>query len=324
VHYDHSAHYSVSADGTLLYVLATILQPRNLVWVDRYGEIDHLPMDRRAYLQPNISPKGDYIAAIVDSKSGADLWTYSVENGTSTRLTFDESREASPVWSPDGKYIYYSSNRIDDLFQVATDGSGVTRQLTDSPHYQFGYSTTPNGQQLLFDSRDGNFVSGAYLAMTPLSEEATPNILLQTKFNETEPAISPDGNWLAYTSDRSGQTEIYISPFPNINQSAWRLSIDGGRYPRWNPSGQELFYWGPADLMSVEIQTVPELKAGRARTLFGHQSFVFYDLRNFDVDPTGERFLMVRKPSEDEFPSNRIVIVQNWLNDVDGELLVTQ
>jgi serine/threonine-protein kinase len=317
VHYDHSAHYSISADGTLLYVLATNLQPRYLVWLDRYGKMDNLALDQRAYNQPRISPNGDYIAVVVDSKNGADLWIFSLEHGSSTRLTFDESREASPVWSPDGKYIYYSSNRIDDLFRVTTDGSGVIEQLTDSPQYQFGYSFTADGQHFLLDERDSNFLSEAYLSMISVFEETTSDILLQTEFSETEPALSPDGNWLAYTSDRSGINEIYVSPFPNINESVWQLSVDGGRYPQWNPNGQELFYRGPSDLMTVDIKTAPNFEAGRAKKLFSHQSFVFYGLRNFDVDPTGERFLMVRKPSEDDFPNNRIVIVQNWLNDLE-------
>ena len=316
VHYDQSAHYSISAEGTLLYVLDKNLQPRNLVWVDRDGKIDNLALDRRAYSQPNISPDGEYIAVIVPSKNGTDLWMYSLKQGTSTRLTFDESREASPVWSPDGKYIYYSSNRVDDLFRVTTEGSALIEQLTDSPKYQYGSSITSDGQQLLYSERDSNLISGANLAMISVFDETKPNILLQTEFNETDPSLSPDGNWLAYTSDRSGQSEIYISPFPNINESIWQLSVNGGRYPRWNPNGQEIFYRGPENLMSVDIKTAPDFLAGRAKILFSHQRFVFYDLRNFDVVPSGERFLMVRKPSEDEFPNNRIVIVQDWLKDL--------
>ncbi len=200
---------------------------------------------------------------------------------------------------------------------MTTDGSGVIEQLTDSPQYQFGYSFTADGQHFLLDERDSNFLSEAYLSMISVFEETTSDILLQTEFSETEPALSPDGNWLAYTSDRSGINEIYVSPFPNINESVWQLSVDGGRYPQWNPNGQELFYRGPSDLMTVDIKTAPNFEAGRAKKLFSHQSFVFYGLRNFDVDPTGERFLMVRKPSEDDFPNNRIVIVQNWLNDLE-------
>ncbi|WNC67940.1 winged helix-turn-helix domain-containing protein [Thalassotalea nanhaiensis] len=316
VHYDHAAHYSIAADGTLLYVLATALQPKSLVWVDRYGKVDNLNLDRRAYLQPNISPNGEYVAVIVDSKNGADLWTYSLEHGTSTRLTYDQSREASPVWSPDGKYIYYSSNRVDDLFRVTTDGSGVIEQLTDSSSYQFGYSITPDGQHLLFDERDGNFISGAHLAVLPVFHETKSDVLLKTEFNETEPELSPDGNWLSYTSDRSGETEIYVRPFPNTKDSVWQVSIDGGRNPRWNPNGQEIFYWGPENLMAVDIKTAPNFENGRPKVLFSHQNYLSYDLRNFDIDPTGERFLMIRKPSDDKSPNNRVVIVQDWLNDL--------
>ena len=318
VYYDYSAHYSISTEGTLLYVLATILHPRNLVWVDRHGKVEKLDLERRAYIQPRISPKNDYVAVVVDSKNGADLWMYSLKHNTSKRLTFDESREASPIWSPDEKYIYYSSNRIDNLFRVSTDGKGEIEQLTDSSQYQFGYSITADGQRLLIDERADNFdlTSEANLAMIALFDKSKSDILLQTEFSDTDPALSPDGNWLAYSSDRSGQNEIYVSPFPKINQAIWQLSANGGRFPQWNTNGKELFYQAPENLMSVKINTEPKFEAAQPRKLFNHSNFVFYGLRNFDVDPAGKRFLMVRKPSEEEFPNNQIVIVQDWLNDL--------
>ena len=121
---------------------------------------------------------------------------------------------------------------------------------------------------------------------------------------------------MAYTSDRSGKVEVYVRPFPNVDAAVWQVSVNGGQQPRWNPNGRELIYWGLTDLMVVAIEAVPDFEAGRPEPLMSHQNFIYNDLRNFDVDSTGERFLMVKKPSEDEIPNNRIVIVQNWLDDV--------
>jgi serine/threonine-protein kinase len=313
--YVDGAHYSISDDGTFVYVLATDLVPRTLVWVDRFGNEETLPLERKPYHQPRISPDGAHVAVVVESNNGADLWMYSLDRGTGTRLTFDESREASPLWSPDGNHIIYSSNRVDDVFRITTDGTGVIQQLTDSPHYQFAYSITPDGRQLLFAERGSN-IKGSDLAILTISSEPTSDSLLQTEFSEGDPAISPDGHWLAYTSDRSGKVEVYIRPFPNVDAAVWQVSVNGGRQPRWNPNGRELIYWGPTDLMVVAIETAPDFEARLPESLFNLQNFIYYSLRNFDVDSTGEHFLMVKKPSEDEMPNNRIVIVQNWLDDV--------
>ena len=312
------AHYSISDDGTLVYVLATDLVPRTLVWVDRFGNEEALPIDRRPYMQPRISPDGDRISALVQAKNGVDLWVYSPRQGTSSRLTFDESREASPLWSPDGKHIIFSSNRVDDIFRVATHGTGVIDQLTNSPQYQFAYSITPDGRQLLIDERgiDRKQDDLTILAMSSEPSEPNSELLLQTEFNELSPAISPDGQWLAYESDRSGQYEIYVRHFPDVDADVSQVSVRGGRRPLWGPSGQDLFFLGSTDMMIVNIETTPDFKAGRPEPMFNHQNFITVGTRNFDIDAAGERFLMIKKPSEDEMPANRIVIVQNWLNEV--------
>jgi len=309
------AHYSISDDGTLVYVLATDLVPLTLVWVDRFGNEEALPIDRRPYMQPRISPDGDRISALVQAKNGVDLWVYSPHQGTSSRLTFDESREASPLWSPDGKHIIFSSNRVDDIFRVATHGTGKIDQLTNSPQYQFAYSITPDGRQLLIDER-GTSRKLTDLTIFTIAGESNSELLLQTEFNESSPAISPDGQWLAYESDRSGQYEIYVRHFPDVDADVSQVSVRGGRRPLWGPSGQDLFFLGSTDMMIVNIETAPDFKAGRPEPMFSHQNFITGGIRSFDIDAAGERFLMIKKPSEDEMPTNRIVIVQNWLDEV--------
>ena len=124
------------------------------------------------------------------------------------------------------------------------------------------------------------------------------------------------GRWLAYTSNRSGQVEVYVRPYPDVDSAVWQVSVDGGFHALWREDSNELFYWGLSEMMSVKINTASGFYAERPEPLFSHDPYVFSGSRNFDLDRAKGRFLMVKKPSEDEIPMNRIIIVQNWLDDV--------
>lgn len=314
VYYYQHAHLSFSDDGTLAYIIDTDLLPRSLVWVDRAGNEELLPIEPGPFSQPRIAPDGSRVAVVVDSTSGADLWIYSLDRGPPLRLTRDESREASPLWSRDGRYIYYSSQRIDNLFRVTTDGSNTIEQLTDSPHYQFAGAITPDDSQLLLAEETGT--SEIYLSLLTVTGESTSNPLIRTEITSGyAPTISPDGRWFAYESSRSGQPLIYVRHHPlSFHVGARQIAIGEGMQPLWNPTGGELFYWGERHLMAVELTTGADLQARHPEPLFDHQDFVFMGLRNYDVSPDGERLLMVKGRSEYQKPSNRIVIVDSWLD----------
>lgn len=313
--YADSAHYSMSDDGTLVYVLDSGLEKRSLVWVDRFGNEEVIPIDPRHYLTAHISPGGDRIAATVKTENGFDLWMYSLTRGTSRQLTFDESYESGMAWSPDGQYIYYSSNRIDNIFRVSTDGLAVIERLTNSAERQFVDSITPDGRQVIFTTYDNVTRYQHSINILTMSSEPTSEVLIKTGFEDDDGALSPNGLWLAYTSNRSGRDEVYVSPFPDVDAGNWQVSVGGGSAPRWGKNGQELFYLGPTNVMAVSIDTAPEFEAGQPESLFRHQDYNI-SFRTFGVDPTGERFLLVKKPTEDVMSTNRIVIVQNWLDDV--------
>lgn len=314
IHYEDFAHYSLSSDGTLVYVVDANLKGRQLVWVDRSGLQSTIPIEPRPFIMPRISPDGEQIAVVVDNVGGADLWLYSLRRGIMTRLTNDESREASPVWSHDGSFIVYSSNRVDDLFRVTTDGTNSVEQLTDSDRYQFAYSIMPDDRQILFAEGSRNTFPSDIAVLT-LGSGEPPEQLLNSEFNEGEPAISPDGQWLAYVSNRSGSAEIYVRPFSKLNEAEIQVSVGGGYQPRWTSDGRELAYRGPSDLMIVDITTEPEFQAGKPEPLLSLGEYLYYDMRNFDIAPDGQRFLMVKQMSEGDFPVSRVIIVQNWLDD---------
>lgn len=318
VFYARNAHYSISSDGTLLYVFATDLVDRILVWVDQFGNEEPLDMEPRPYIAPRVSPDGDSIAAVVGAEKGADLWTYSVTRGTSARLTFDEDRETRPLWSPDGQQIVYSSKRVDDLFRVATDGTGTIQQLTDNPVYQVPTAISPDGMQILFEERGAD--SRSDIAIYTFGDNPATETLLQTEFSEREASLSPDGRWLTYVSNRSGQNEIYLRPFRNVNARRSQVSADGGRQPIWDSDGKRIFYWGPSNMMSVSVESEADKSIGVPNPMFVVEDFIFHSWRNFDWDARRNRFLMVKNPSQDKLRRGRVIIVQNWLDSVTARL----
>jgi len=317
--YSGKAHYSVSNDGTLVYVLSTDLVRKTLVLVDRLGNEETLPIESRPFSRPRISNDGKQIAFVIHSENGADLWTYSIERKMVTRLTFDESLEASPVWSPDDLHIIYSSNRVDDLFRVASDGNGQLEQLTTSPLYQFAYSLTPDGEKVLF--QESSSLAGPYnIGVLSLSGDRAQESLLDSDFNETYPKLSPDGRWLAYVSDRSGDPEVYVRPYPDLASAVRQVSVGTGLLPMWSADSQELFYWGASEMMSVRVQSGSELLVAQPEPLFSHRGYVFENNGGFSYDRASGRFLMVKEPSPDDVPTNRIIVVQNWLDEIAGKI----
>jgi len=316
VQYTNIAHYSISDDGWLVYVRDSTFVDRSLVWVDRFGDEEIISIEPRPFAYPSVSPSGDRITVIVDDKNDPELWLYSLSRGTSTRMTFDESREIAPTWDQDGRYLYFSSNRVDDLFRADTSRPGVIEQLTDTSTHQYTNSITPDGRQLIFQELAG--VTRLDLAILTLSDPPTTAFLLQTEFNESQGRISPDGRWLAYTSDQSGQLEVYVRPYPDVDSAVWQVSHGGGRDSVWAKNGKEIFFVGPTDMMVVAIKTDPNFEPGLPEPLFSHQEKYRFSsgISNYDVDPAGGRFLIVKKSSGESTLTDRIVVVQNWLDEV--------
>ncbi len=239
-----------------------------------------------------------------------DVWIYDLERGTSTRLTTDEALDTRPLWTPDGEQVVFNSNRdgTGGVYLRRADGTGPVEVLMTGPNNPRAYAWGGDGQQLvLIQGGLGNFD----LAVLSLEGEPTLEPLIQTPFGESRPAVSPDGQWIAYTSNESGQYEIYVQPFPALDSKS-QISTTGGTSPVWGPEGRELFYRNGEAMLVVPIATEGGLAPGIPEVLFEARylgSVPGEVGRHYDLAPAGERFLMI-KPAADT--PTQIIFVENW------------
>jgi Tol biopolymer transport system component len=326
-----AANYAVSRVGTLVYVPASGTQrPRSLVWVDRTGQETPTGAPPRLYAQARLSPDGKRVAlSIRDQEHNIWIWDLGRETPL-TRLTFDPGDDDSPVWTPDGRRIVFASMRAGapNLFMQAADGTGIAERLTTGPDSQAPAWVAPEGMGIvgtvIAPKTNGDIVwfplkgSASRSGSGPVSgarlSEAEP--LVRTTAIETNPDISPDGRYIAYGSNESGREEIYVRPFPHVNDGRWQVSTSGGTRPAWSRNGQELFYVDLANtLTAVPVQTSgARFATGNPAKLFEMPSTASLTSdRDYDVSPDGKRFLMIKENvARDGNATAGMVVVQNW------------
>jgi serine/threonine-protein kinase len=307
-----SYDYDVSPTGTVVYQPASALKSR-LVWRDRAGRIEPLPLDPRSYWCPSLSPDGRQVAVTVYKGSGAGVWTGSVRGEPLTPLTFDGYSPFS-LFSPDGRWVYFNSRRENgsfDLFRRPSDFSRQAERLPDD---------TPGTKKPTAVSRDGTllftFLSGPGNRRIMRMNVERPGSAVpfgDPSGEEIEAAFSPDGKWVAYQSNESGLWQIYVTPFPGPGPRQ-QVSIDGGMGPVWNPLGNgELFFQTRTALMSVRI--VGGTRDGAPTMLFSCRKSEDYR-REFDVAPDGERFLFMEPAS----PRTEINVITNWFEELKAQV----
>ncbi len=284
---------------------------RRLVLVDRTGSSRLLTEDRRAFYAPRFSPDGRRVAVTVFEEGARNVWIYDVEGGTASRLTFD-GQSLYPIWTANGDRVVFTSSRRGsmELFWSAADGSGAPEPLLIRPRDQYSEDATNEARWLVF-AESGSPLTGRDIWAMPLDGTRTPQPVVQTAHQERAPALSPDGRWLAYTSNESGRTEVYVRPFPD-GEGTWQVSTDGGTEPLWSGDGDEMFYRrGPA-LVRVAVQTDPVF-AVRAREVLLDGTYERNEFHtNYDIHPDGSHFVMV----ESAEASTQLVVVLNWFEEL--------
>ena len=281
------------------------------MWVDRNGAEQLFTAPIRAYESPRFSPDGQRIAVVTDGQ----IWLYDLSRETLTRFTFDGNTNSRPVWTPDGKRIAFYSTKDGplNLFWQLADGSGGLEKLATSDFINVPDSFSPDGQLLAF--HEANPKSGEDIIVLRLTDRKVQPFL-RTPFNEADPRFSPDGRWIAYMSDESGRSEIYVQPYPGPG-GKWQISTDGGTEPVWNRNGRELFYRNGNKMMAVEITTQPNFALGNPRVLFeGPYVLATVPISNYDVSPDGRRFLMVKPTEQAQAAPTQINVVLNWFEEL--------
>ena len=257
-----AAQMAFTQTGALAFVPGTADNQRSLVWVDRQGREQPLGVEPRAYSSPRVSPDGTRIAVTMRDE-GRDVWILDVGRRTLKQLTSDPGPNWVAAWFPDSKRLAFSAAvEVDGRSQMywqASDGSGVARALTEGPRSAMPSAFSRDGNVMLFSDMRGGQDSDIGV-LSPENPKARRTLRKTTEI-ERNPRISPDDRWLAYESDRTGRVEIYVRPFPNVEDAEYKITTDGGTSPLWARNGRELFYWKESgelvSIMAVPISPVP-------------------------------------------------------------------
>jgi eukaryotic-like serine/threonine-protein kinase len=311
-----TAQYELSENGTLVYRPGTgTTGDRTLAWVGRDGHEEALAMQPSNYDWADASPDGGHIALW----ASGDIWIHDVARRTTTRLTFDPSNDAVPLWTPDGERVVFASDRSGnfDLYWRRADGTGPEERLTTGSRNEFPESWGNGGRDLVFLECATPQSGPCDVSVLSMAGERQVKVLLQTKFNEQHPRVSPDGRWLAYDSNESGRPEIYVRPFPDVEGGRWQVSTGGGMEPLWEPKGSELFYRSPTNLMVVPVRTGATPTFGNAATLFNlGRYFTGGGGRHYDIAPRADRFILTAPVAPEGGTAGQMVVVQGWFEEL--------
>jgi eukaryotic-like serine/threonine-protein kinase len=304
------AQFAASENGELAYRGGGGSVPLTLTWVSREGAAQPLAATPHNYTFPRISPDGKRVAAGIEEGGGQQVWVYDTARDALSRLTFEGATNAvDPIWTRDGKRIVFKG-KGNHLFWQPADGGGSAEQLTSDQRSvnDLPGNWSPDGQALLFMEtlpvRD-------LFVLSLKDRKAQPFDTGEVGANA--PCFSPDGRWIAYTSNESGRMEVYVRPYPGPG-GKWQISTEGGAEPMWNPKGRELFYRSGPKMMAVDYAEQPEFSAGKPKVLFeGPYVPSPRSLADYDVSPDGQRFLMLKNAEQ---KPGEISVVLNWTEEL--------
>lgn len=311
----HYAEFTASQTGLLAYFAGTANKGWPMVMYGRDGTLEERVVPQKdIFLHPRFSPDGKQVAVAIErSGSGmTDVWTIHVQSGTRKRITFNQHNASDPAWSADGKMIYYSSSKGPDdsphIYARFASGAGAEQIVLATP----GVSEIPmdvsrDGGQLTYVRRENG--KNWTIWILPLRGAVKPFPVVQSsQFNATDAAFSPDGKWLAYASDETGNFEIYIAG--HRGEGRWQISSHGGTSPAWSPESKRLYYFDAAEnIMQVDVRERHGAIEPVEPLTFA-QNATFSMRRPFAVAPDGR--VLVDGHNDEASSSQAMVLVSNW------------
>lgn len=311
-------NFSASDDGSMLYLPSSSLPERVLVWAGLDGQTTELnlpPVDPTG--QHRVSPDGRRI--VVSQITG--FWIHTLGTNRFTKLTTASQRSSIAIWSSDSGDLFYSSERdgVQNLFRRSADGTGEEQRVTTSSRTQMPSSLSRDGNTLLYVECDSALIN-CDLGQLSLSSESSGELFLATEADEWWPVLSPDERWVAYVSDVSGDYEVYVRTYPDIENTRLQISTDGAFWPRWSPDGRTLYYIeSPATgagqmsrVMSVAFESQGKGNASNPRAVLDLGPYGGFN--GYDLHPDGKRFLLAQNRNPG---SQHLVLVQNWLQELE-------
>jgi serine/threonine-protein kinase len=314
------AAVGLSDAGTLIYQTASQASAREIVWVTREGLASRVDSAWKLDGTINalaLSPNARAIAVELARNAKSDIWVKQLPGGPFSRITFGDTGYTRPSWTPDGTQIVFLGDRGDGggvPFVRRADGVGAATRVLP-PTVAFGQALESNdGHWLILRRIVGDAGNGDILGARVGDTALVP--LVASPAREMTPALSPDGKWLAYSSDESGTFEVYVRPFPSVTTARWQVSTAGGYAALWAHSGKELFFRNNhGDLVAAQVKTTPTFSVGEQRALFSLAPFTFQGpVPLFAVAPDDRRFLMLRETSAGE--SGLLVVSEHWFEEL--------
>jgi serine/threonine-protein kinase len=314
-----AAQFAVSSTGTLVFARggAQPLSRSRPVWRDRSGAEDPLSLPEGYYSRPRLSPDGRRIAVAHTAENRREdsrLWVLDLARGAFSPLP--GAGFTSPVWSPDGESLIYRGFEPPGLYRARADGTREPETLLAPAEGAQTGSVSPDGALLAYVDRTPETSFDIWLL--PLVGEKKPRAWLRTSAGESHPEFSPDGRWMAYSSDVSGRREVYVQPFPGPGGARYQVSLEGGQAPSWARDGRELYYTTesrPRRLMVVDVRsTAAAFEAGRPRELFSAGVTLGGGSTSYDVSADGRRVLMLK---DVETPDRAIADLQFVLHGLE-------
>lgn len=307
---------SIAADGTLAYLL---LPPSTmtLVWRDRSGKVvQRIGQSQSDMRDLELSNDGRWAAVVSAEAGGPHVWIHDLLRSTKARLTSASSgSEVLPTFAPDSRKIAYSLSLDKNVFLMiqSRDDTGGGSIVTKPKGNFVNANWSNDGRYLVYSDFGGD--SRYDINYVELGTDGAPSkatAFLDSSASDRVPQLSPDGRFVAYCSDESGRTEVYVKPFPT-GEGKWQVSVNGGTQPRWNSNGSELFYVEDLTLMSVEVSGATAGDFGPNRPLFQSEDLYFIPAaQQYDVAANGQEFLTATRVVDEKGPAPTIRIVQNW------------